>query len=146
MDLPSAKAAIRALAKREARRRFEEELPPTHHYRMACDGKPLPHDPLRTSQEERALRLLRFDRHPACSATLARWGKSDDEGNPISEACPACPGQTDDAAHLLCSCSKWTEERRQWLGANPTVRLLQSMPASVCHFLRGIGLLPQPPI
>jgi ribonuclease HI len=146
VDLPSAKAAIKAVARRETRRKFEEELAPTHHYRMVCDGKPLKPDPLRTSQEERALRLLRVNRHPACRATMARWGKLEDDGSPYTESCVECPGVKDDAAHVICTCPKWAVERRQWLGANPLVSCLQSAPRSVCHFLHAIGLLQQPPI
>jgi hypothetical protein len=51
VDLPSAAAAIKAEARRAARVRFTETLPPTHHYRKVCDGKPLPRDPNRSPQE-----------------------------------------------------------------------------------------------
>ena len=146
VDLPSAKAAIRAVAKREARLRFEAELPPTHHYRKVCDGRPLPRDPTRTSQEARALQHLRVNRHPACRTTLARWGKLDDDGHPVTGECLWCPCVNDDAEHLICACDRWAVERKQWLGVNPLVSLLHTAPTQVCHFLRAIGLLPQPPI
>jgi hypothetical protein len=73
VDLPSATAPIKAEARRAARVRFMETLLPTHQYSKVCDGKPLPRDINRSPQEERALRLLRVDRHPGCMATLARW-------------------------------------------------------------------------
>jgi ribonuclease HI len=41
VDLSSAKAVIKAAARKAARVKFEETLPVTHHYRKVFDGKPL---------------------------------------------------------------------------------------------------------
>jgi hypothetical protein len=146
VDLLSAKAAIKAAARKAARDRFEEILPATHHYRNVCDGKPLPPDPSRSSDEERALRHLRVDRHPKCLATLARWQKRDEEGELVDGTCPDCPGEMHTAAHVLCECTKWQAERREHLGMAPTVGCLHSTPNQSINYLRAIGFLREPPI
>ena len=119
-----------------------ELLDPEHHHRKATGGKPMPHIPGYSVAEELTLRRLRTDRHVACRATLARWGRTDAEtGEPIAPDCPQCPGLTHNAEHLLCVCPIWAEERRQHLGQHPTVAVLHTNPKVVIGYLRAIGLL-----
>jgi hypothetical protein len=114
IDFPSAKAAILEGMRRETRRQFKTAVYPDYHTRRACDGIRLPHDPARSPLEERALRLLRIDRHPACRATLARYGRMDTTTGAAVEAdCPVCPGSPHDAAHILLSCTTGADDRRR---------------------------------
>lgn len=140
--LPAAVAAIKAAAKTAARERYLSSLDPNHHHRLATGGKPLPRGLGCSAAEMVALRRFRVDRHTGCRATLARWGRLDeDSGLPISPDCPFCPGERHDAAHVLCRCPHWAEERAAHLGTRPSLNVLQGSCLAVLEYLRAIGLL-----
>ena len=142
IDLPVARAALRRHAASLRRQRYQRSLGPDHHHRQATNGNPLPRF-ARTPAEERALRLFRVDRHPACRATLARWGRRNSDGTRIDPECPTC-GRPDNAAHVLLDCVVHTAPRLRHLGPVPTLDVLQQDPRSVLAFLRGAGLLAGP--
>ena len=139
-DFATARAALRRWAAAVRLNRYEESVPPDHHHRRATGGRPLPRGPW-TPSEERTLRLLRVDRHPQCLATLARWSRRDDTGNPVSGECPACPGRQHNAAHILLQCALYEAVRLSFLGPDPDADILHLRPRAVLAYLRRIGFL-----
>jgi len=142
IGLLPAVAAIKAAAKAAARERYLEAMDPAHHHRLATGGKTLQRVGRFSAAELVALRRFRVNGHTSCRATLARWDKVDEAtGVPITPDCPHCPGETQDAAHVLCRCSRWTDERTLHLGPNPSLNVLQDNCEAVVEYLRAIGLL-----
>ena len=140
--LPSAVTAIRAAAKAASKERYLSSLGPQHHHARATGGKAMAQAPGRTVAEELALRRLRIDRHTACRATLARWGRMDEAtGIPVSPDCPHCPGVRHDAEHVLVACPHWSQERKRHLGPRPSLKVLQGDCKEVLGYLRAVGLL-----
>jgi ribonuclease HI len=141
LDFPVTRAIINRSAKLLRRKWYSDNVPRDHLHFRATAGKPLPRDPRRSGVEERALRLLRCNRHPFCRGTLARWGRTEVDGSLVDGLCGSC-GVTDDSDHLLCHCIKWHTERLQLLGPLPVpILILQSNPSAVIAFCRAIGLL-----
>lgn len=144
VDFACAKAAIRRAGALLARQWYNGQLPADHHHRQATGGRPPNSASCSTGAEERHLVRLRVNRHPACRATLARWGRLEDDGTPARPDCPHCPGEVDDAEHLLCHCQRWSVQRANTLGLTPTVDVLARNPAGVVAFLRAVRLLGGP--
>ena len=113
---------------------YNQVTPETNFHRRATKGIPLPHDTNRTREDEITLHQLRLNRFPYLQQTLHRFGKAD------SPNCLECNEEVEETSeHFLLQCPRWTEERHQHLGHEPTELQLQDAPANILSFLQSTG-------
>ena len=113
---------------------YNQVTPGINFHRRATMGIPLPHDTNRTREDEITLHQLRLNRFPNLQQTLHRFGKAD------SPNCLECNEVEKTSEHFLLHCPRWTEERHQHLGHEPTQQKLnfRMRPQISDHFLKAL--------
>ena len=90
----------------------------------------------RRREEEVILHKLRLNRAPFLQATKHRHGQVDDP------SCPYCNNGEEDTEHVLLHCSICDKERKDTLGENPKLDVLQTNTTAVLEYLGRIGVYP----
>ena len=119
--------------------RYQTETPPNSTHRQACNGEHLPRSVNRTRAEEMFLYRLRVNRETSLKDTKYRFRLSQ---NPICVHCDEEEPETTE--HYLLKCTNWDRARKQHLGRNPTLTLLQTNHINIILFATSTGHFKSP--